>query len=185
MRAIPDMPIIVPADPMETRMATRAVMKIDGPVYLRTVRCNVPVIFGENEEFIIGKGKTVHEGGDAVVISTGMMTPKALAAAENLKKEGFSVKVIHMGTIKPLDREAVITAARDYNHIITVENHSVIGGLGEAVSSMVAEEYPCRVTKLGFQDIFVESGDDEVLFSKYGMNTENIEAAVRYSLKEQ
>ncbi|MCK5153082.1 MAG: transketolase family protein [Spirochaetales bacterium] len=184
MRAIPNMPIIVPADPMETRMATRAVMKIDGPVYLRTVRCNVPVIFGENEEFIIGKGKIIHEGGDIVIISTGMMTPKALAAAENLKKEGFSVKVIHMGTIKPLDREAVITAAREYGHIITVENHSVIGGLGEAVSSLVAEEYPCRVTKLGFQDLFVESGDDEVLFSKYGMNIENIEAAVKNSVKD-
>lgn len=184
MRAIPNMPIIVPADPMETRMATRAVMKIDGPVYLRTVRCNVPVIFGENEEFIIGKGKIIHEGKDAVVISTGMMTPKALAAAERLKKDGLNVRVIHMGTVKPLDKEAVISAARDYGHIITVENHSVIGGLGEAVSSLVAEEYPCRVTKLGFQDIFVESGDDEVLFSKYGMNIENIEEAVKRSLKD-
>jgi len=183
MRAIPNMPIIVPADPMETRMATRAVMAIDGPVYLRTVRCPVPVIFGENEKFEFGKAKIIHEGGDAVVISTGMMTPKALIAAENLKKDGYRVKVIHMGTIKPMDKKAVIAAAREYGHIITVENHSVIGGLGEAVSSLVSEEYPCKVTKLGFQDIFVESGDNETLFSKYGMNIENIEKAVKQFVK--
>lgn len=185
MRAMPGMPIIVPADPVETRMATRAVINIPGPVYLRTVRCPVPVIFSENEKFEFGKAKTIHEGGDAVVISTGMMTPKALFAAENLKKKGINVKVIHMGTIKPLDKQAVIAAAREYGHIITVENHSIIGGLGDSVCSSVAEEYPCKVTRLGFQDIFVESGDDEILFSKYGMNVENIEAVLEKTVKEK
>jgi transketolase len=185
MRAIPGMPIIIPADPVETRLATIAAMKIPGPVYLRTVRCPVPVIFSENETFEFGKAKTIHDGKDAVVISTGMMTPKALLAAENLKKKGLSVKVIHMGTVKPLDKAAVSAAAREFGHIVTVENHSVIGGLGEAVCSAVAEEYPCRVTRLGFQDLFLESGDNEPLFTKYGMNTENIEMTLKKIIMEK
>jgi len=175
MRAIPGMPILVPADPVETKLATRAAVLLQGPVYLRTVRCPVPVIFGENETFIIGKAKTIHEGSDAVIISTGMMTPKALLAAENLKKQkGIGVKVIHMGTVKPLDVDAVVDAAKTFGHIITVENHSVIGGLGDAVSSALTEHYPCRLTKLGFNDIFLESGDNEELFTQYEMNVENI-----------
>jgi transketolase len=185
MRAMPNMPIIVPADPVETRFATREALLIPGPVYLRTVRCPVPVIFSENEKFEFGKSKTIHEGGDAVVISTGMMTPKTLTAAENLKKKGLNVRVIHMGTIKPIDREAIVNASREFGHIITVENHSVIGGLGAAVSAVVTEECPCRVTRLGFQDIFLESGDDEELFSQYGMNVENIEAAVGKIVREK
>jgi transketolase len=175
MRAIPGMPILVPADPVETKLATRAAVLLQGPVYLRTVRCPVPVIFGENEIFTIGKAKTIHEGSDAVIISTGMMTPKALLAAENLKKQkGIGVRVIHMGTVKPLDVDTVVDAAKTFGHIITVENHSVIGGLGDAVSSALTEHYPCRLTKLGFSDIFLESGDNEELFTQYEMNVENI-----------
>ncbi len=185
MRAMPDMPIIVPADPVETRHATKAAMTIPGPVYLRTVRCPVPVIFGENDKFEFGRARTLDEGGDGVIISTGMMTPKAHLASANLRKKGLSVKVIHMGTVKPLDKEAVIDAAREYGHIVTVENHSVIGGLGDAVCSAVAESYPCRVTKLGFQDIFLESGENEELFTKYGMNVEDIEKAVEQAVKEK
>ncbi|NQT60780.1 MAG: transketolase family protein [Bacteroidetes bacterium] len=186
MRAVPGMPILVPADPVETRLAVMAAVRMDGPVYLRTVRCPVPVIFGENETFTIGKAKTIHEGSDAVIISTGMMTPKALQAAENLKKhKGIGVTVIHMGTVKPLDIEIVKYAALNFGHIITVENHSVVGGLGEAVSSAVAECCPCRVTKLGFQDIFLESGENEELFTQYGMNVENIAGAVEQVIRKK
>ena len=185
MRAVPGMPIIVPADPVETRLAVKEALKIDGPVYLRTVRCPVPAIFPEDETFTFGKAKVLHEGGDGVVISTGMMTPKALKAAENLAKKGVRVKVIHMATVKPLDEETVIAAAAAYGTIITVENHSVIGGLGDAVCGLTAEQCPCRVKKLGFRDLFVESGDNETLFSRYGMNTENIEAALEAAVREK
>ncbi len=180
MRAIPHMPVIVPADPVETRAAVEAVMRIPGPVYLRTVRCPVPVIFGEHEPFEFGKAKQIHAGDDAVIISTGMMTPKALQAAGKLGKQyGIRTAVIHMGTVKPLDNEAVIAASERYGHILTVENHSVIGGLGDAVAAAVSEHAPCRVTKLGFQDIFLESGDNEELFSRYGMNVDQIVERVR------
>lgn len=184
MRAIPGMSILVPADPVETRLATRAAMMIPGPVYLRTVRCPVRTIFSEADKFEFGKARVIHDGKDGVVISTGMMTPKALMAAENLKKRGISIKIIHMGTVKPLDKEAVIAAAREFGRIITVENHSIIGGLGDAVCGLTAEEAPCRVIKLGVKDIFPESGEDEELFSRYGMNTENIEAALEAAVRE-
>ncbi len=184
MRTLPGMRILVPADPVETALATEKALEIDGPVYLRTVRCPVPVIFGQSHKFEVGKAVVIHEGKDAVLISTGMMTPKALMAAENLKKEGISVKVIHMGTIKPIDEEAVIAAALEYGHIITIENHSVIGGLGGAVSEIVTAKSPCKITRLGFQDIFPESGDNEVLFSKYGMNINNIMKTVKEILKK-
>lgn len=178
MRSIPGMKILVPADPVETRAAVALAMDLDGPVYLRTVRCPVETIFSDDHQMVFGKAETIHEGKDAVIISTGMMTPKALQAAKNLKLKGTSLKVIHMGTIKPIDEKAIVEAAEKYGHIFTIENHSVIGGLGSEVSDVTARMSPCRVTKLGFQDIFLESGDNEALFSKYRMNVENIEGAV-------
>lgn len=173
MRMLPNMTILEPADPRETEICTRLAMEIEGPVYLRTVRCGVPVIFPEDHRIILGKAVRIREGNDISIISTGMMTPKALRATEILEGMGVSVKLIHMPTIKPIDREAILDAAETGN-IITVENHSVIGGLGSAVCETVAENCPCRVHRIGFQDIFLECGDDEALYSRYGMNTENI-----------
>lgn len=178
MRAMPNMTIIVPADPMETKIAVRLAMEIEGPVYLRTVRCEVPVIFGEDHKITIGKGEIIHEGQDAAIISTGMMTPKALQAVRELELEGINARLIHMCSLKPIDEEIITETAKKYGHIITIENHSVIGGLGSAVAEVTSGNYPCRVTRLGFQDHFAESGDDELLFSKYGMNVENIKDAV-------
>ena len=183
MRTLPGMTIIIPADPLETEQATELALKINGPVYLRTVRCQVPVIFDSSHRIEVGKAETVHEGKDAVIISTGMMTTKSLKAAEILKREGISVKVIHMATIKPIDEDAIIKASREFGHIITVENHSIIGGLGGAVAEVSSKSAPCRITRLGFRDVFPESGDNELLFSRYGMNTGNIAETVKKVLK--
>jgi transketolase len=179
MRAMPGMTILVPADPRETREATKLAIEIDGPVYLRTVRCPVPVIFAKCHRMELGKGEIIHDGRNAVIISTGMMTPKALQAVREMEAEGIMVKLIHMGTLKPIDKEIIAEAASEFGHIITVENHSVIGGLGSAVAEVAADLCPCRVTRLGFQDLFVESGDDEKLFTLYGMNVDNIKNTVR------
>ena len=185
MRAMPHMQILVPADPVETRAAVMLALETPGPVYLRTVRCPVPVILPENHRMILGKGLELHAGQDIALISTGMMTPKTLAAAEILAKEGIKARVIHLGTIKPLDDQIIVKAARECGHIVTVENHSIIGGLGGAVAEALTEHYPCGQTRIGFPDIFMESGDDEAIFSLLGMNTENIVEKVRHLLKNR
>lgn len=174
MRAMPNMTVLVPGDPVETADAVRLALETTGPVYLRTVRCSVPVIFPEDHKMILGKGLELHSGEDIALISTGMMTPKTLAAAEILEGKGIKARVIHLGTIKPLDREIIIRAAKDCGHIITIENHSIYGGLGGAVAEVLSEYSPCFQTRIGFPDIFMESGDDDEIFSKLGMNTENI-----------
>ncbi len=185
MRAMPNMRVLVPADPVETRSAVRLALETPGPVYLRTVRCPVPVIFPKNHVMELGKGQELHPGGDIAVISTGMMTPKALAAVELLSKEGIRARLVHLGTIKPLDTQIIVKTARECGHIVTVENHSIIGGLGGAVAETLTEHYPCRQTRLGFPDIFMESGDDEQIFSQLGMNTDNIADTVRNILKQK
>jgi len=174
MRAMPNMVVLDPADPMETKLAVKLALDTPGSVYLRTVRCHVPVIFDSSHKMELGKAVTLLDGNDIAIISCGMMTPKALEAAEQLRKEGIFARLIHMGSIKPIDRAAIIKASRDCGHIITVENHSKVGGLGGAVAEVITEEAPCFLTRLGFPDIFMESGDDEAIFSKLGMNTENI-----------
>lgn len=177
MRAMPNVTILVPADPRETELCTRLATEIEGPVYLRTVRCPVPVIFPEGHRVVLGKSVRLKEGRDVAIISTGMMTPKSLAAADILERRGLSVRLIHMPTIKPIDVEAIEDAAESIGKIVTVENHSIIGGLGSAVCETVAERAPCRVRRLGFNDIFLESGDDEVLFDRYGIGADGIAAA--------
>lgn len=179
MRAMPHMRVLVPADSVETKMATQLTLETPGPVYLRTVRCPVPTIFGESHKIEWGKAETLTEGQDLCLISTGMMTPKALKAALMLRKQGIKVRHLHMASIKPIDEEAIIKAARDCGQIITIENHSVIGGLGGAVAEVTSLHNPCRVLRMGFPDIFMESGDNEKIFSKNEMNTEDIVAAVK------
>jgi len=179
MRAMPNMVVIDPADPVETKMAVKLALDTPGPVYLRTVRCNVPVIFDQSHRIELGKAVTLLEGSDIAIISCGMMTPKALDAGERLRKEGIHARIIHAASIKPIDREAIIKASRECGHIITLENHSKIGGLGGAVAEVITEEAPCFITRLGFPDVFMESGNDEAIFSKLGMNTENVVETVK------
>ncbi|MCG8400243.1 MAG: transketolase family protein, partial [Firmicutes bacterium] len=154
MRCLPNMTILEPADPRETELCTRLAMEIEGPVYLRTVRCEVPVVFPEDHKVLLGKAFKVRDGKDVTIISSGMMTPKAIDAADGLAAQGVSVNMIHMPSIKPIDKEAILEAAETTKAIITVENHSVIGGLGSAVCETVAEGYPCKVFRFGFKDVF-------------------------------
>lgn len=183
MRAMPNMTVIVPADATETRKVIFAAAEYEGPVYIRTVRCPVPVIFDEGYKFEIGKAVVLKEGDDITIISMGMMTAKALSASDILADEGIKARVIHMPTLKPIDEKVIIDAANETKAIITVENHSVIGGLGGAVAEVLTEHCPALLRRLGLKDHFGESGDDEAIFSKYGMNTENIVQAAKEILE--
>jgi transketolase len=185
MRVIPNIIVLEPADATEVRFLTRLSLEIEGPVYLRTTRCGVPVIFGEDHRVEIGKAVWLGEGKDLAIISSGMMTPRVLNVVETLVKDGVSVSHIHMPCIKPLDKGAILNAARSTGKILTVENHSIIGGLGSAVAETVSEECPCMVKRLGFKDHFLESGDDEELFAKYGLSEEKIVIEARKLLKEK
>lgn len=173
MRALPNMVIFDPADAVEVRLLVKLALDTEGPFYLRSVRCGIPVVFDENHRVEIGKAVWLREGRDISLISTGMMTPRVMDAADALAKQGTSVTHIHMPCIKPLDREAVIKASQT-GLIITVENHSIIGGLGGAVAELCSAEAPALIKRLGFQDLFLESGDDEVLFDRYGLSERKI-----------
>lgn len=185
MRAMPNMKIIVPADAIETRQAVKLALETPGPVYLSTVRCEVPTLFDNQHKLEWGKAHTLKDGSDITLIACGMMTSKICDAAVILDKEGIKARVMHMPSIKPFDEEAVIKASKETGRIITVENHSVIGGLGGAVAEVLTAHAPCYQQRLGFPDCFGESGDDEAVFSKLGCNVENIVEAARNMVKSR
>lgn len=174
MRTIPGMTIINPADETEAKKAVRAALELDGPVYMRFGRLAVPVIFGDDYNFEVGKGVELKDGTDVTVIATGLMVNEALEAYEILKSEGISARIINMHTIKPLDKEIVLKAARETGAIVTAEEHSVIGGLGAAVSETVCEECPVPVAKLGVNDTFGHSGPAVKLLDEFGLRAANI-----------
>lgn len=174
MRSLPNMRIIVPADDVETKQAIRAAAEMDGPVYIRLGRLGVPSIFAEDHKFVFGKGDLLKDGTDATIIGTGIMTNRCLQAAELLEKEGIHARVINISTIKPIDEEIIIQAAKDTKRIITVEEHSVIGGLGSAVCDVVTAHCPVQVVKIGVNDKFGESGSPEELLVKHGLTVDNI-----------
>ena len=174
MRTLPGMTIINPADAVEAKKALYAAMELEGPVYLRFGRYAVPVIFDDDYRFEIGKANILREGGDVTVIATGLMVNEALIAHELLKSEGISARVINMATIKPLDTAAVLAAARETGAIVTAEEHSVIGGLGSAVSEAVCEACPVPVIKLGVYDRFGYSGPAGKLLDEFGLRAANI-----------
>lgn len=174
MRTIPGMTIINPADETEAKMAVEAALDHDGPVYMRFGRLAVPVIFGDDYKFEIGKGVELKEGSDVTIIATGLMVDEAMQAHELLKAEGISARIINMHTIKPLDKEIVLKAAKETGAIVTAEEHSVIGGLGSAVAEVLAEEYPVAVVKLGVYDRFGYSGPAPKLLDEFGLRAVNI-----------
>lgn len=174
MRTIPGMTIINPADDIEARLAVMAAAEIDGPVYMRFGRLAVPRIFDENYKFEIGKGVYLKEGNDVTIIATGLMVERALQAAEQLKADGIDAAVINMATIKPIDRDIIVDAAKKTGAIVTAEEHSVIGGLGEAVAGVVAETTPVPVLRVGVEDTFGKSGPALELLEIFGLNAENI-----------
>ncbi len=174
MRTIPGMTVINPADATEAKKVVRAALELDGPVYMRFGRLAVPIIFGDDYNFEVGKGVQLKDGNDVTVIATGLMVNEALEAYELLKKDGINARIINMHTIKPLDKEIIFKAAKETGAIVTAEEHSVIGGLGSAVSETVCEEYPVPVVKLGVYDTFGHSGPAVKLLDEFGLRAVNI-----------
>ena len=183
MRTIPGMTIINPADAVEAKAAVKAALLHEGPVYMRFGRYAVPVINdAENYEFELGRGKTMRDGKDVTIVATGIMVSMALAAAEKLAEEGISARVVNIHTIKPLDREIVVAAARETGAIVAAEEHSVIGGLGSAVAEAVAEACPVPVLRVGVEDQFGRSGTVPALLEMYGLTPENIVAKAKAAI---
>lgn len=174
MRSLPNMVVLSPADAVEAKQCIAKATEYEGPVYIRLGRAKTPVIFDESYDFKIGRGVELKEGNDLAIIATGIMVEKALAAREVLLKEGIDARVINISTIKPIDKDIIIKAAKETKGIITVEEHSIIGGLGSAVAEVVVENHPSKVIRIGTMDTFGESGDGEQLLEKYGLNIENI-----------
>ena len=174
MRSIPGMTIICPADAVEAEAAVKAAYHHQGPVYLRFGRLAVPVFHEEGFEFKIGKGEIMRDGTDVAIIANGLLVYEAVQAGEQLAEMGINAMIINMSTIKPLDEALVLEAARKCGRIITCEEHSIIGGLGEAVCSFLSENLPTPVRRIGVNDVFGESGPAAALLKKYGLSAENI-----------
>lgn len=185
MRSLPNMTVIAPADGVEAEKAVFAAAEHEGPVYLRLGRSAVPVIYGEEHEFTIGKASQLREGKDATIIACGIMVAESLKAAEELAGEGIAVRVVNMATIKPLDQEAVRQAARATGAIVTAEEHSIIGGLGSAVAEVLVENEPVPMERVGVKDTFGESGKPQELLEKYGLTVKEIKAAVYKVMKRK
>lgn len=179
MRSLPNMVVLSPADGVETEQCIRKAAEYKGPVYIRLGRSGLPVIFEDDYEFQIGKGSLLREGNDVTIISTGVMTEKALLAHEQLLKEGISARVINMASIKPIDKDIIIKAAKETKGIVTVEEHNIIGGLGSAVAEVLVENHPTHQIRIGTQDVFGESGNGNELLEKYGLNVDNIISKVK------
>ena len=180
MRAIPGMVVINPSDDIEARAAVKAAYEHEGPVYMRFGRLATPIINDNAEyKFEIGKGVTLREGTDVAIIATGLCVAESLAAAEKLAADGVNAKVINIHTIKPLDEELVVAAAKECGRVVTVEEHSVIGGLGAAVCETLSRKAPTPVKTIGIQDCFGESGPAVALLKKYGLDAEGIYASVK------
>ncbi|HEX3029978.1 MAG TPA: transketolase family protein [Clostridia bacterium] len=183
MRALPNMVVLSPADAIETAHCVQAACEYDGPVYLRLGRLGVPVIYDESSyKFELGKGITISEGSDATIIATGLMVKLAMDASDMLKSEGISVGVIDIHTIKPLDKDIIINAARKSGAVVTAEEHNIIGGLGSAVSEVLVENCPVPMKRVGIEDKFGKSGKPDLLLEKYGLTASNIVNKVKEAI---
>lgn len=175
MRTLPNMTVLSVSDDTQARWAVKEIAKIDGPVYLRLARLATPVIYGEDQQFEMGKAIEFGTGTDGTVIATGVTVAEALSAKEELEKQDIHIRVLDVHTIKPIDREAVIKVAKETKKIVTIEDHSIIGGLGSTVCEVLTEEYPCHVTRLGVKDTFGRSGSAEELLKEYGLDRLSIQ----------
>ena len=180
MRTIPGMTVIVPSDDVEAKAAVRAALEYEGPVYLRFGRAAVPVFNDEaTYKFEIGKGVKLRDGKDVTIVATGICVDSALQAAEKLAADGIEADVINIHTIKPIDQDIILESVKKTGKVVTVEEHSVIGGLGSAVCDVLAENYPVKVKKIGMNDMFGESGPAAALVAKYGLDGEGVYKSVK------
>lgn len=184
-RTLANMTVLAPADSTEVGKMMKFAHEYDGPVYIRLARDPYPVIFDEDYEFEVGKAVQLKEGKDVTIISTGTQTSRSIEAAESLEKEGLSVAVVHMPTIKPLDREAIVKAAESTGAIVTAEEHSIYGGLGSAVAEVLVEEKPVPMQRLGVRDRNTESAPNEELLEKFEITPRHIEKSVKEVLKKK
>ena len=174
MRTLPNMTVLSTSDDIQTKWAVKEISKIYGPVYLRLCRLASPIIYEDDAKFELGKGCQFGNGTDATVIATGIVVAEALKAQKELKKQGIHIRVIDMHTIKPIDKEIIIKAAKETKKIITIEDHSIIGGLGTAVCEVLSEEYPTKVIRMGIKDTFGKSGKAEELMKYFHITAEDI-----------
>jgi transketolase len=182
-RALPHLIVLVPGDYEEAKQATKAAARLDGPVYLRLGRDTYPVVPQIHGGFQIGRAKRLRSGHDVTIVTTGIMVSEGLQAADDLARRGYQARVLHLPTIKPLDEDAILQAARQTKGIVTAEEHSIIGGLGEAVASFVAEHHPTMVRRVGVKDVFGESGQAVELLDRYSLRAANIVAEALCILK--
>ncbi len=179
MRSLPNMVVVNPADGVSAIKALEAITDYEGPVYVRLGRAKVPVIYDDSYEFELGKGMEVEPGSDVTIIATGIMVDQALKAREILEAEGVSTRVIDIHTIKPIDKDIIIKAAKETKGIVTAEEHSIIGGLGSAVAEVLVEELPTKMKRIGVRDTFGESGSPDELLEAYGLTAKEIVAAAK------
>lgn len=179
MRTIPGMTVINPSDAVSAKKLIRQAVAMDGPCYVRLGRAAVPVYYGEEDEIVLGQGKTLREGKDVTIIATGIMVSDAAAAAETLAAEGIDARIIDIHTIKPIDEEIIIKAAQETGAIVTAEEHGIIGGLGDAVAQVVVKHCPVKMAMVGQHDTYGESGKPDELRAAYGMTANDIVAAVK------
>ena len=174
MRGLPNMTVISTSDDTQTKWAVEEASKIKGPVYLRLCRLATQVIYDENQKFEIGKAVQIGEGTDATIFATGVTVPEAIKAKEELEKQGINIRVVDVHTIKPIDKEMIIKSAKETKRLISVEDHSVIGGLGSAIAEVLTENYPCKLERMGIQDTFGKSGKADQLLEYFKIDSKAI-----------
>ena len=183
MRSLPNIVCVAPADHVEASLALRWAASYDGPCYVRLGRDATPQLFGDDHRFDFGMGLRLREGGDVSLVSTGAQTPRTVEAAALLAADGIQADVVHVATVKPLDVAAIVATAERTNHVVTVEEHSVIGGLGGAVAELLSEHRPTRVDRIGLQDVDIQSGPNAALLDIYGLSAERVAEQVRALLR--
>ena len=184
MRGLPNMTVLTPSDSVSTKWAVNEAAKINGPVYIRLARMATPVIYDEKAKFKLGKAVVHGEGTDATIFATGVTVSEALLAQEELAKKGINVRVIDMVSIKPIDEDIIVKCAEETDHLITVEDHSIINGLGSAVADVLVEKYPVFLTKMGMKDCFGQSGKAKELLKYYELDSNAIVKKVKKILKK-
>jgi len=183
MRAIPNMTVVEPLDAVETREVIKFAYRFNGPLYLRIGRDPVTTFLPQDYEFKLGKAYTLREGKDLTIISAGCLIEEVMEVADTLSKEGTEARVMNMSSIKPIDREAIVKAAKETGRIVTVENHNILGGLGAAVAEVVTEEYPVKVKRIGIKDVFGKSGSNDEMKKKFKLTTTDILADIKAFFK--